>query len=77
MLTFQLRGMGRSLSSMIISLLGVCGIRIVWIYTVFAAFGTLWSLYISYPISWLCVIIASSIALAVTRRKLIKQTKVE
>lgn len=76
-LTFELRGMGRSLSSMVISLMGVCGIRIVWIYTVFAAFGTLWSLYISYPISWLFVIIASSIALAVTRRKLMKQAAVE
>ena len=52
--TGVLRGLGRSFSSMIISIVGVCGIRIAWIYTVFAlpAFHTLEVLYMSYPISW-------------------------
>ncbi len=47
-----LRGIGRSMESMVISLLGSCALRIVWIYTVFAALGSAESLYISYPISW-------------------------
>lgn len=76
-LAYQLRGMGRSLMSMVISMLGVCGGRILWILTIFPAFNTLWSLYISYPISWLFVIIASGIALAVTRRKLMRQVVAE
>lgn len=48
-----LRGMGRSFTSMVISVLGVCGIRIGWILTVFAAHHTPQMLLISYPISWI------------------------
>lgn len=47
-----LRGLGKSLTSTVVSLVGSCVFRIVWIYTVFAALGTLESIYISYPISW-------------------------
>lgn len=46
------RGMGESFMPMIVSILGVCGIRIAWIYTIFALFNTPFSLYISYPVSW-------------------------
>lgn len=53
--TGALRGMGASFAPMVISVLGVCGIRIGWIATIFQipAFHTPQSLYISYPISWL------------------------
>ena len=53
--TGALRGMGSSVTPMIISILGVCGIRIGWIYTIFQlpAFHTPEWLYISYPVSWL------------------------
>ena len=47
------RGMGSSWLPMIVSMVGVCGIRIVWIYTIFAAFPTLQVLYISYPVTWI------------------------
>ncbi len=47
-----LRAMGRSVMPMIVTLLGVCGVRILWIYTAFAAYHTPFMLYISYPISW-------------------------
>ena len=49
-----LRGLGSSFAPMVISVLGVCGMRIGWIYTIFQIprFHTLQSLYISYPISW-------------------------
>ena len=52
--TGALRGLGASLTPMLISILGVCGIRIGWIYTVFRipAYHSTESLYISYPISW-------------------------
>ncbi len=52
--TGALRGMGASLTPMIISVLGVCGFRIGWIYTIFQlpTFHTPECLYISYPISW-------------------------
>ncbi len=48
----SLRGMGKSVMPMIVSLLGACVLRIVWVYTVFGADPTLRTLYISYPISW-------------------------
>lgn len=55
-----LRGMGSSLPPMIITVLGVCVMRIVWIFTVFEipAFHTLGGLYVSYPISWAITFIA-------------------
>lgn len=47
-----LRGMGASLMNMITSVVGVCGIRILWIMTAFRAIGTFESLYLCYPLSW-------------------------
>jgi len=54
MTTGALRGMGVSTAPMIISVLGVCGIRIGWILTLFQQprFHTPESLFISYPVSW-------------------------
>lgn len=52
-LTGALRGLGASFLSMIASIVGICGIRIGWIFTAFKAYHTLEMLYISYPISWL------------------------
>ncbi len=58
-----LRGMGISLAPMIISVLGVCGIRIGWIYTVFQIpeYHTLEYLYLSYTISWGITFVAQTI----------------
>lgn len=50
--TGVLRGLGSSFAPMVISVLGVCGFRIGWIYTVFAAHHTPDTLFVSYPISW-------------------------
>lgn len=52
--TGALRGMGASGVPMIISILGVCGIRIGWISTIFQIpqYHTPQCLYASYPISW-------------------------
>ena len=48
----MLRGMNYSILPMIASIVGVCGLRIVWIFTVFCWNHTLFTLYISYPITW-------------------------
>ena len=47
-----LRGLGKSFTSMAVAIAGVCGIRLVWIFTVFAAFRTLEVLYLSYIVTW-------------------------
>ncbi len=48
----QLRGMGSSLAPTIISLIGVCVFRIIWVATIFPLYGTLISVYWSYPVTW-------------------------
>ena len=47
-----LRGLGHSVVPMIVSLVGACGLRLLWVAFVFPFFGTPAALYISYPISW-------------------------
>ncbi|MBQ7760614.1 MAG: MATE family efflux transporter [Clostridia bacterium] len=47
-----IRGLGYSVSPTIISLVGVCGMRILWVYTVFPIFNNLAILYLIHPITW-------------------------
>jgi len=49
----SLRGLGYSVMPMIVSLLGACALRLVWIATIFQAVHTLENLYVSYQISWI------------------------
>lgn len=69
--TGVIRGMGESLAPMIITVLGVCVMRIAWIYTVFRLpeFHTTGGLYVSYPISWTVTFIAELIAFIVIYKK--------
>ena len=48
-----LRGMGAAIAPMIVSVLGVCGFRIFWVYVVLPIFPGLEMLYYSYPVSWI------------------------
>ncbi len=48
----ELRGLGYAVMPMVVSLLGACGFRILWIFTVFQGHRSLWALYLSYPVSW-------------------------
>ena len=47
-----LRGIGHSFMPMLVSVVGVCGLRIVWVFTLFRAVPTLGILYLSFPVSW-------------------------
>ena len=47
-----LRGLGKSTLSTVISLIGSCVLRLVWIYLIFPLNPTLWMVYLSYPITW-------------------------
>lgn len=66
----SMRGMGSSVTPMVVSLIGSCLLRIIWIYTVFAANRTLTVLFISYPVSWIITDLAHLICLIITKRKL-------
>ncbi|MBQ1208199.1 MAG: MATE family efflux transporter, partial [Lachnospiraceae bacterium] len=49
-----MRGMGFSVLPMIVSLVGICGLRLIYIATFFRMeqFHNIQSLYWTYPISW-------------------------
>lgn len=72
--TAALRGLGESVIPMIISILGVCGIRIGWIYTIFQIpqFHTPQCLYISYPISWVITFLCQMAAFFLVYRRHIR-----
>ena len=54
LLTGAIRGAGKSVAPMLISVFGVCGLRLLWIATIFQLpqFHTIQTIYWSYPISW-------------------------
>lgn len=60
-----LRGVGDALVPVLLIGVGICLFRILWILTVFAHFGTLFSLCLSYAVSWTI----TSIALTVYYKK--------
>lgn len=68
-----LRGLGRSFIPMVVSLLGACGFRVLWIFTIFKAFPSLQNIYISYPISWVLTGSVHLICLLCIMRKLLKK----
>lgn len=72
----QIRGMGKSVEPMVITLLGACGLRVLWLYTGFPLNKNLWNLYLSYPISWAVTFIALFICYFVFEKRLKKSRSV-
>ena len=71
--TGALRGLGASVTPMIICMLGACGFRILWISTVFQAVPTAKVLFACYPISWTITLIAQMAAFATVYRRHIQK----
>ena len=65
-----LRGRGYSVLPMVVSLVGSCLLRLVWIATVFQLFRSTTTLYISYPISWILTATVHLTCLMVVRKKM-------
>lgn len=68
----SLRGIGCSFTPTIVSLLGACGLRIVWIFTIFQWNRSLTSLYLSYPVTWLITTMAHIVCYTVIRKRQLK-----
>ena len=68
----QLRGMGHSFLPMAVSVTGICGIRVGWLYTFFAATPTFGMLLIGYPVSWAATMVILIVCYAVILRKVPK-----
>ena len=69
-----LRGLGYSVMPMIVSLIGACGLRLIWIFTFFRMeqFHTVTSLYMTYPVSWFITFMTHVVCFVIVRRKLAK-----
>ncbi len=65
----SLRGLGYAIMPMIVSLSGACLLRVIWIFTIFQMFHTQFSLYISYPITWIVTAMTHIICYLVVRKK--------
>ena len=65
----SVRGLGYSILPMLVSLAGACIFRVIWIFTVFQWQHTLFSLYVSYPISWALTISAHLVCYFAVRRR--------
>ena len=57
------RGLGKSFVPTVIVIMGSCVFRIIWVYTVFAYFHTIESLYLLYIVSWAITATAEMICL--------------
>lgn len=69
----SMRGIGYSTLPMIVSMLGVCGIRILWVSSVFTMFPALNVLLSAYPISWVITALAQAACFWAVYRKKKKQ----
>lgn len=65
----SIRGLGYAVMPMIVSLMGACVFRIVWIYTIFQWNRSLHTLYISYPISWGLTAFVHAICFLIVRKR--------
>lgn len=70
--TGQMRGLGKSVIPMIVTMVGVCGLRILWVFTVFPQHRSLFMLYFSYPVSWFITGSVLVVMYAITFRKILK-----
>ncbi len=71
----SIRGMGYAVTPTIVSLLGACGLRILWIFTIFQIpeYHTEFMLFVSYPVSWTITFLVHFICYIFMRRKFPKQ----
>ena len=67
------RGLGKSIVPTVVVILGSCVFRVIWVYTVFAYYETIPSLYLLYSFSWTITAIAEIIYFLACYRKLKRQ----
>lgn len=73
----SLRGLGYSIIPMIVSLIGACGLRIVWLMTVFVMIPTVDIIYLSYPVSWIVTALVHFLTYCIVIRKLKREQELK
>lgn len=66
-----LRGLGYAILPMIVSLVGACGLRLLWIFTLFQTprFHETKYLYVTYPVSWTVTFLVHVICYIIVKRR--------
>ena len=66
------RGLGYSVLPMVVTLMGACAFRLLWVATIFQipAFHTFQMLYVSYPISWALTLLVHTVCFIWAFRRL-------
>ena len=74
-----MRGLGYSLTPTIVTLIGVCAVRIIWIFTIFRTgiMHNIEGIIISYPISWILTAIVHAIMFTFVYKKEVRKEKME
>lgn len=73
----SLRGIGYSVLPMLITMLGACGLRLLWIATVFQipALHTVETVYFSYPITWILTTLMQLVAFLIAWKRMRRRLK--
>ena len=74
--TGGLRGLGKAIVPTIISLIGACLLRIIYIFTFFRWYRSLNMLYLTYPISWFITILAQLVYFVIAYKNSVKNSGV-
>lgn len=69
-----LRGIGYSVVPMIVSLIGACGLRLLWIATIFQMpqYHSMRTIYISYPVTWTITFLIHAVTFLIVSRKVLR-----
>ncbi|MDE7106515.1 MAG: hypothetical protein K2O22_05060, partial [Anaeroplasmataceae bacterium] len=70
-----LRGLGKTIVPTILLIFGSCIFRIIWVYSVFAYFKTIPSLYLLYPVSWILTAVSVIIYFIIVYRNIFLKKK--
>ena len=73
----SLRGLGHSVKPMLVIMMGVCGLRVVWVFWVLPLRRSMETLFVSYPVSWILVILINGAMLFYICRKMLRHSKRE
>lgn len=71
----SMRGMGYSIVPMFVSLIGACGLRLFFIFTLFQLeeYHSVTFLYLTYPVSWTLTFLAHVVCFVIIRKRLAKK----
>lgn len=71
----SIRGMGYAVTPMLVTLIGACGLRLLWIAVLFQIpeYHTIHTVYISYPVSWTVTFLAQLVCYSLGMRRLCRR----